>query len=147
MPVNLLVILDIVFMIARSGKNGVQIERGGAQFLNVVQSLHNPLQVAAEKLNTARLAMWARSFSPGTGNHWPSIAEIFTAAYIIGRVTIGEALGENLVEDAIVYPIRGLVVRQDVEIAGIRRRVPHHPCCREPPGVLGREQVEAVPVV
>src|SRR6266699_3722683 len=103
MPVNPLVVLDIVFMIARSGKNGVQIERGGAQFLNVVQSLHNPLQVAAEKLNTARLAMWARSFSPGTGNHWPSIAEIFTAAYIIGRVAIGEALGENLVEDAIVY--------------------------------------------
>jgi len=71
---------------------------------------------------------------------------IFTAGQH-SPATIGEALGENLVEDAIVYPIRGLVVRQDVEIAGVRRYVAQHPCSREPPGVLGCEQVEAVPVV
>jgi hypothetical protein len=100
--INLFVVGHIVFVITGGGKNRSEVERGDAQFLQVVQVLDNSLEVAAEKLGAACFGIG--SLSPGTGDHRFAVAEILATAHIIGGITIGEAIRENLVEDAALQP-------------------------------------------
>src|SRR5579859_307306 len=123
MRVHLLIIHYVILVIGQRRENRREIQGGDAEVLQVVQPLHNPLQIAAEKLACAGLRMRARALAPCARDSRLTVTVVLTAAYIIRWVAIVEAVGEYLVKHAGLRPDGMLVVRQDFEIAGIGGRV------------------------
>lgn len=88
--VDFQVIPGVVAVVGRGGKDGIEPDGVYPQFLQVPDALPYPLQVAAEETCPAG------SCSPG-----------LYSRRVVGRVPVGKAVGENLVENGVPYPGRG----------------------------------------
>jgi hypothetical protein len=70
-------------------EDGIQVNGGDAQVEQVIEFLDDAAQIAAlEVVNGGRRA-------PG-----------LDVDRVVGWVAVGEAVGENLVEDGVLYPVR-----------------------------------------
>ncbi len=85
--VDLVVIRGIVAVVGGGVKNGVEVDRVHPQVEDVVEALDDTPQVAALK-------------SPGGWGRAPGLE----VRRVVGGIAVGEAVGEDLVEDGILYP-------------------------------------------
>src|SRR5437763_3565865 len=117
--VYLFIIGYVILMVTGRCKNRGEVEGRDPKVHKVIQPLLNALEITAEKLTAARFSMGSRAFSPGAGNHRLSVTVILPCAHIIGGIAIVETIREDLVKDALLHPVRCVVIGQDFEIAGI----------------------------
>ena len=101
-------------MIGRGYENRVQIKDIHAQFLQIIQMIQNPLQIAAVKFPDSH---FCRIFVPVShpGHGLPYI-NIFSVQHIIGRITVGKTIHIYLIEYGSFRPVRGGKTRSDLII-------------------------------
>ena len=116
--VNLVVILGIVFMIRGRSEDRIQVKDVSSQrIFYVAKFLVDALQVATEKYGAIRIpGVGIRTRSPGFLFGREAIIGILVGLCIVAGVTIIEAVGENLVHDAVLSPGWCSEVGQDVEV-------------------------------
>ena len=116
------VIGGVVAMVGGRLKNGVQIDGCDAQVLQVIQSINQALQVTAVEIFTVgasagiRTARVADGFVPIRGQgavHGATGLAVEERAgwLVVGLIAIAEAVGEDLVDHRVLYPIRCCEIR------------------------------------
>src|SRR5579875_669487 len=109
--------------------------------------LDNSLQVTAEEFDSTHAALLVWKLTPEPGYDRLTITEIFAITDIIGGVSIGKAVGENLVKDGVMHPGGGLIARKEAKIAGIRWCIAQHSGGSEPPVAFTCQEQKAIVVL
>ena len=119
MGIHILIILNIVLVITWRNKNRVQINNIHSQILQIIQFIHNSLQVTAIKLPHPH---YCRNFSPVSypGSHIANI-KIFTILHIIRRIPIAEAIHKNLVHNSTLRPLGCIIIRINLKLQTLLR--------------------------
>ena len=114
MGINIIIVLRIIFMIWRRYKNRIQIQNFHAKILQIVQFIHDTLQIAAIKLTHAHRC---RHFIPVTHlRHMLINICIFTVNNIICLIPIIKTIHKNLVHHGTFCPVRCMKSRNQTEI-------------------------------
>ena len=123
--VDLVVILRVVGVVGTGFEDGVQIDDGDAQRLEIIQPLHDAAQVAAEVVAAARgFVAWLRCVLVGAAVAFGQIAPVLdddlverfgreavarlVALGVVVGSTVAEAVREDLVDDGVLHPRDGL---------------------------------------
>ena len=119
MGIHILIILNIVLVITWRNKNRVQINNIHSQILQIIQFVHNSLQVTAIKLPHTH---YCRNFSPVSypGSHIANI-KILTILHIISRIPITEAIHKNLVHNSTLRPLGCIIIRINLKLQTLLR--------------------------
>jgi hypothetical protein len=141
--VNVVIIDDIVFVIGVGSKDGVEIQGVDSQRIQVIQALLDALQIPAVKYH-GKGRVWSRWFPPRKSFGSKTTYFEFLRLWIIGRITVGEAIRENLVKHRIVYPCRGLVIGQNLKISKIQWVIQAGACSGIPPDSFCTFQDKAI---
>ena len=126
------VVIDrVILVVARTAKNRRQIERGHAEFVEIIQLVEDTLQVAAHKIAECR-----------RGTPWLHIWRV-----VLG-ITVAESLRENLVEHRVANPDGRLehLVRTRIKLKPRVRlgRIQHQAVRREPAREAARVKLERI---
>ena len=119
MRVDRVVVLRVVFMARGRNEDRVQIDAPDPEALQIIQFMDHALQIAArERAGVVR---------PGRVRPVSVDVRIFIRQHVIVRVSVREAVHEDLVEHAALRPLRHAESGNDLEIlpgvlraAGIR---------------------------
>ena len=114
MGIDVLIVLGVIFMAGRRQKDGVEIDRLDAKLLQVVQLVHDPLEVAPVKLAVADGR--GRLVPVPDGNDRPAHIGVFPVVYVIGPVAVTEAVDEDLVHDRSDRPGRQMKAGHDMPV-------------------------------
>jgi hypothetical protein len=87
--VDLEIIRGVILVVGGRLENRVEIEGVHSQTLKVIEMIDDALKVPSEEITGLRLS------SP-----------LFDAGRVVGRVTVGEPLRENLIPDRVLRPVR-----------------------------------------
>ncbi len=142
--IDLVIVLGIVLMHARRGKNRVQVQRRHAQLLQVRQFAADAVQIAAVK-GRGGVAILQRVL-PVAPNYLGAgrMMAIAAALDAVLAAAAGEAIGENLVEQLIRHPLGAIVRIVDGELRQLARRRWRPALRAEPLLAIGPQQLEAV---
>ncbi|MND84460.1 hypothetical protein D3C80_763510 [compost metagenome] len=145
--VDAVVILGVVLVVARRIEDGVEVERRHPQGLQVVQLGVYPRQIPAVELAGAvALLVAADRFPPGLADDRLAAVLVLVMLDAQRRIAVAEAVGEDLVEDLILYPGRRLVMAVEAEMLLPRRHGGADARPVQPPLLLVGEALEAVEV-
>ena len=113
MRVHIVIILDIVLMIRRRHKNRIQVNDLYSQILQVIQLIHNPLQISAVKAaHIHRL----RQFIPALCLFGLlSNITVFSGLHVIGWVPVAEAVHKDLIHYRPFRPVGRRKSRNNAE--------------------------------
>jgi len=116
--VNIVVVLGIVFVVRGRGEDGVQIKDvDPKRFFYVAKFLIDALQVTTEKYGAVRVSgVGIRTCSPGFLFGRGAEIGVLVGLYVVAGISVVEAVGENLVHDAVLSPGRRGEVGQYVEV-------------------------------
>lgn len=142
--IDLVIVLGIVLMHARRGKNRVQIQRRHAQLLQIRQFGADAVQIAAVK-GRGGVAILQRML-PVAPNHLGTgrVMAVAAALDAVFAAAAGEPIGENLVEQLIRHPLGAMVGLVDGELRQLARRRWRPALRAEPLLAIGPQQLEAV---
>ena len=159
--IDALVVGRVVAVVARRLEDRVEVERGDAERLEVAELLADALERAAvevpgEHLVGLLVELVGDGLVPvldeaALGSLARGIERLGALAPIVAA---GEAIGEDLVDDAVAVPVglhRARLVHRDLErgrIAVVERALPHRVLLAgavAPQGAVGGGDVEAVP--
>ena len=101
------VVRCVVAVVLVGLEDGVQIDAGDAQILQVVQLAPDALQIAAEIVVVPDVAVF---IGPVVGRFAPLPHDTVCGDILVGFAAAAEAVGEDLVHDAALEKFRGLVV-------------------------------------
>ena len=87
--VDFIVVAGVVAVVGGGEENGVEVEGVHAELEEIIEFLDDAAQVAAHKIVEGRFC------SP-----------FCDVGGVISRVAVGETVGENLVENRVLYPVR-----------------------------------------
>ena len=116
------IILSIVFMYARRGEDRIEIQRGDTQLFQVRQVFANPIQIAAIKCRSAGIS--TERFIPIAQNDVAFCRMVIINLILLWRalLTTRKTIGENLIEDLILYPLRAVIRKIDRKLLKSCRR-------------------------
>ena len=106
MRVNIIIILNIIFMVGRRNKQGIKIDNLHAQLLQIVHLIQYSLQVTAIKIpdiHPGRIPVPVLYLL----DRLADIA-VFRGLYIIGSIAVTESVHINLVHHGTLCPFRGM---------------------------------------
>ena len=114
MRVDIVIILNIIFMIRGRHKQRIKIDHVHAQILQIVHLVEHTLQIAAVKLPHAH---GCRIFVPVFHLHGliPDVL-VFIGQHVIGRVAVIETVHIDLIENRTLRPVRRLKSRNQLEM-------------------------------
>ncbi len=114
MWVNIIIILNIILMVGGRNKQWIKVYHLYPKFFQIVQLIHNPLQVPAIKpvdiLDRGRAAPILYFLT------WLSYVYIFPVLHIICSITIIKAVHEYLIYDSTLGPVRRRKPRNNSKI-------------------------------
>ena len=115
------IIAGIIAVIAARQKDGVQIQHGDVQRLQIIQLGDDALQVAAEEIPRVRIAV--AGIKQRQRGLVPVFMQIDILARIPRRAAAAEAVGENLIHDALAQEGGGRIIpRVHGQLKGRGRR-------------------------
>ena len=114
MRIDIIIVLRIVFMIRRRYKKRIAIHHFHTKSLQIIQLVHNSLQIAPVELPHAHRLRITIPVIHLT-HLFPNV-EIFSCFHIIVRITITEAVCINLIHDRSLCPVRSRKSRNNFEI-------------------------------
>ena len=120
MRVDVLVVGHVVLVVRLGGEDRVEIQRGDAQLLDIIQLLRNALQVAAVE-DQREGGVVRRQRAPGEGLRALAAVFVLVGLRIVRRIAVGETVGEDLVEDGFVQPAGGIGIGQELEVICVQR--------------------------
>jgi len=112
MRVDVLVVGHIVLVIRKRREHRVEVEGAHAEALQVIEALPDALQVPAIEHQREDLVLRWKRF-PGVGARPMSPVLVLVRARSAGRIAVGEAVGEDLVEHRRAQPGRRRSVGQE----------------------------------
>ena len=114
MGINIIIVLNIVFMVGRGYEQRVKIDYLNAQLLQVVHLVQYALQVSSVELTDIHLC---RIPSPVfyTVHRLPDIA-VFIGQHIVGRIAIAETIRINLVHYRTFCPVGSMEAGNDDKV-------------------------------
>ena len=125
MRVNVVIILNVIFVIGGGYKQRVEINNLHAQILEIVQFIHDPLQIPSIKVPDVHSL--GRTVPVFYLLYFFINITILSGYHIIGRVAVTEPVCKNLIHDGSLGPVRRLKSRHNPE--GIMLiYLPGNPC-------------------
>ena len=122
MRINVIVILGIIFVVGRGYEQRIKIDDFHAQILQVIQFIHNALQIAAVKLPDTH---GCRPFAPISHmNRMLLYVRVLIIQHIVGGIPVAEAVHQNLVHNGAFRPVGCMKPRPE----GKREAVAQIPC-------------------
>ncbi len=119
---NKAVIGRVIFVVGGRFKDGVEVDGGHTQILQVIQLINHPLQIAAVEVSAvaaragvacvtrvadhlvpgvARATRRVRTHNGAAG----FVVEETAGRGVVTRITVAETVGENLVDDGVFHPV------------------------------------------
>ena len=118
------VIAGIVAVVAAGQEDGVEVQHGNVQRLQIIQPGDDALQIAAEEIPRVRIAV--AGIKQRQRGLVPVFMQIDILARIPRRAAAAEAIGENLIHNALAQEGRGRVIpRVYGDLEGGRHAVVH----------------------
>ena len=114
MGINIIIILNIVFVVGRGDKQRIKINHLNSQILQVVHLIQHTLQVSAVELTDIHLCGITSPVLYAVYRF--SDVAIFIGQHIIGRISITETIRIDLVHDRSLGPVGGVETGNDNEI-------------------------------
>ena len=111
MRIDIIIILYIIFMIGRRYKEGIEIDHLNAEILQIIQLIHDTLQVPSIKVTDIHRrrklipVLYLRSRR--------SDIDIFPVFHIVCRISIIETIHKDLIHHRSLCPLRGRKSRND----------------------------------
>ena len=116
MRVDMVIVLGVVFVIGRRDKEGIEINGLDTQVPQIIQLVHDPLQVTAVELPDV---IGGRQLVPVLNtDHVAAAVVIFIRQDIIRPVSVAETVHEDLIHDAAGRPQGNLQARDDLKQVG-----------------------------
>ena len=114
MGINIVIILNIVFVVGRGHKQGIEINNINTQILQIIHLVKNTLQITAIKFTDAH---GCRIFLPVIHLHClVTDILIFPGEYIIGRISVIKPVYIDLIHNSTLGPLRCLKPGNDTEL-------------------------------
>ena len=112
--IHIIIILNIIFVIGWWNKNRIQIQNFDSQILQIIQLIHNPLQITAIKMTDIHVVRISPPvlFLLRMQLH----IAVLMIQYIIGWISIAETVCKNLIKNRPLCPVRRLKIRIKFEI-------------------------------
>ena len=104
MGIDIVIVLNIVFMIRRGNKEGIKVDHLYAQSLQIVQFVINTLQIAAIETSHVKVRRILAPVRDVFHRHGDVV--ILSVHHVIGTVTVAKAIDQDLVHHRALGPVR-----------------------------------------
>ena len=124
MGIDVEIIEAVVFMDGRRGENRIEIEGVYTEFFEIGDFFGYALEVAAIEIEAMGVGIIFRNAVP-VGNFYrrEAVLGIFAGFNVVFRVSVTEALRENLIKNGIPDPFRLFIVREEDKIRAVVRNM------------------------
>ncbi len=141
--IDMIVVGHVILVVRQGRENRIQVEGIDAQVGQIAQARLDAGQVAAVKDQREELiGRWRRT--PRVGGRAMAAVFVLLRPRVGGGIAIGEAVGEDLVEDRFHWPARWIIVGQNAEVGVVERDVGRRAGRAVVPQAVGRLDDEAV---
>ena len=114
--IDMLIVLTIVFMAGGGNKDRVEIKDLDPQILQIIQLIQNALEIAAVEAADIRIARQGIPVIDVLGVAYGVI--VFIVHYIVGWISVAEAIREDLVLNGALGPVRDVESGNEAESIG-----------------------------
>ena len=114
MGIDIVVVLNVIFVVGGRDKQGIEVNDLHSQILEIVQLLHDALQVTSVE---APHVHGRRVFIPVLHMfHRFSDIDVLSVFHIVGWISIAETVHKDLVHDRALGPVGSTKSRSDLEL-------------------------------